>query len=220
MDAFHRSAVLCLVSIVAGDDGTAWQLADVAGADGGQCRFVFRARCERHGYSLFSSYYVSWYLGALVAESEAAGLLAKRLALPRPRAASYGFGSLILCVGCAVFFLSSYIAFQIWAVAFAIFLFDVLSRPTAFRGWLARIFQWLGTFSFSRYIVHLPIIVLIHSIAFNSVHQVSVVPFCATLLVVVGCAYTFSFVFERPALALSQMLKGKPHLATRSGSTE
>jgi peptidoglycan/LPS O-acetylase OafA/YrhL len=52
------------------------------------------------------------------------------------------------------------------------------------------------------------------------VHQVSIAPFCATLLAVVGSAYLFSFVFERPALALSQMLKSEPRLVARAGSAD
>jgi peptidoglycan/LPS O-acetylase OafA/YrhL len=167
---------------------------------------------ERYGYQLFSSYYVSWYLGALVAEGEAMGLLSERLSSSRLRAAFYALGFVFLCAGCALFFLSSYVAFQVWAVAFAIFLFAVLKRPTELSGWAARAFRWLGTFSFSLYIIHLPVVVLIHSVVFNSVHQVSIAPFCATLVAAIGCAYAFSFIFERPALALSQMWKGKRHL--------
>lgn len=167
---------------------------------------------ERYGYQLFSSYYVSWYLGALVAEGEAMGLLSERLSSSRLRAAFYALGFAFLCAGCALFFLSSYVAFQVWAVAFAIFLFAVLKRPTELSGWASKSFSWLGTFSFSLYIIHLPVVVLIHSVFFNSVHQVSIAPFCATLVAAIGCAYAFSFIFERPALALSQMWKGKRHL--------
>ena len=39
---------------------------------------------ERHGYQLFTSYYVSWYLGALVAEAECAALFSNRLQTSRP----------------------------------------------------------------------------------------------------------------------------------------
>jgi peptidoglycan/LPS O-acetylase OafA/YrhL len=173
---------------------------------------------ERHGYQLFSSYYVSWYLGALVVEGEAAGLFYQRLASRRLRAALYGFSFVVLCVGCALSFLSGYVALQVWGVAFAVFLFAVRKRAMALRGWAARFFRWLGTFSFSIYIVHLPIVVLIDSIFFNSVKQVGVAPFCATLFASSVFAYAFSFVFERPALALSQMLKSEPRLVMQDGS--
>jgi len=164
---------------------------------------------QRHGYELFSSYYVSWYLGVLVAESEAAGLLSARLSSPGFRAALYGCSVVLLSVGCATMFVSPYLAFQVWAVAFSVFLFVVLKRSQGWRALPLRVFQWFGTFSFSIYIIHLPVIVLIHSIFFNSVHQSGIAPFFGTLVAVVGCAYVFSLVFERPALALSQKFKGR-----------
>jgi Predicted acyltransferases len=173
---------------------------------------------ERHGYQLFTSYYVSWYLGALVAEAECAALFSNRLKPADLCAALYGFGFVGICGGCALFFMNTFLAFQVWAVAFAIFLFAALNRPAALRGRVAKVFRWLGTFSFSIYIVHVPIVVLIHSVFFNSVNQISIVPFYATLLAAVGGAYAFSFIFERPALALSQMLKGAPRVVMRAES--
>src|SRR5437899_614051 len=101
----------------------------------------------------------------------------------------------VLCAGCAVSFLDNYFVLKVWAIAFAVFLFAVLKRPEALRGWASGFFRWLGTFSYSIYIVHLPIVVLIHSIFFSSAKQVSIMPFYATLVAVVGCAYVFSFVF-------------------------
>jgi hypothetical protein len=74
---------------------------------------------------LFSSYYVSWYLGALIAEGEATGLLSEQLSSLRLRAAFYTVGFAFLCAGCAVFFIFQYIAFQVWAMGFAVYLFSV-----------------------------------------------------------------------------------------------
>jgi peptidoglycan/LPS O-acetylase OafA/YrhL len=162
--------------------------------------FLFQTR----GLLLFSSFYVSWYLGALVAEAEAAQVYADHLRSPGIRAGMYAIGFAGLGLGCLLFFRSNYVAFQIWAFAFAVFLFAVLKRSKSRPGPLSRLFAWLGTFSFSLYIIHLPVIVLIHSIAFRSVHQPGLGPFYATLAAVIGCAYLFSLVFERPALALSQ----------------
>lgn len=162
---------------------------------------------NRHGYELFSSYYVSWYLGAMVAEGEAVGLPSRLLVLARRRAELFGLSLAIMCCGCALFFISHYGAFQIWALAFAVFLFALLGRPAEFNGLAASFFRWTGTFSYSIYVVHLPLVVLVSSVFFNSAKQVNLAPFCATIVAVVGCAYAFSFVFERPALALSQKLK-------------
>jgi len=173
---------------------------------------------EPRGYLLFSSYYVSWYLGALVAEGEAAGLFAERLSSSRTRAAVYGLSLAMLCAGCGLFFFSHYLAFQIWACGFAAFLFAILKRSATTAGWMAASFRWLGGFSFSLYVVHLPVAVLIHSVFYNSVRQVSLLPLLATLLAIVGCAYVFSLAFERPALALSQMMKTRePRLSPHAG---
>jgi peptidoglycan/LPS O-acetylase OafA/YrhL len=165
--------------------------------------FLFQTR----GLLLFSSFYVSWYLGALVAEAEAARVFADRLRSPGIRAGLYAMGLAGLAVGCVLFFRSNFLAFQIWAVAFAVFLFAVLKRPKSRPGAVSRFFGWLGTFSFSLYIIHLPVIVLIHSLAFRSVNQPGLGPFYATLAAVIACAYLFSLVFERPALAMSSRLK-------------
>ncbi len=70
-----------------------------------------------------------------------------------------------------------------------------------------RWFRTMGAFSFSLYIVHFPIVVLISSVLFHSVKQTSLAPFFLVLAVVVGCAYLFSLVCERPALALSHRFK-------------
>jgi len=162
---------------------------------------------QRHGTLLFLSFYVSWYLGALVAEVEASGRFTRQLETRRARAVVFAAGFLGLLAGCGVFFLDNYFGFQVWAVAFAVILFAALRRPVPLQGWLARVFAWLGTFSFSLYIVHLPVVVLIHSMRYSSVNQSSLFPFFTTLVAVVAVAYLFSLVFERPALALSQRWK-------------
>ncbi|HEY1982261.1 MAG TPA: acyltransferase [Xanthobacteraceae bacterium] len=164
---------------------------------------------ERRGYQLFMSYYVSWYLGALVAEMEATKLFSTQLLSRSFRRGLCGCSFAILSFGCLLLFFSPYFAFQVWAVAFSVFLLVMLRHRGDVRRNVTKVFQWLGTFSFSIYIIHLPVVVLVHSIFFNSVHQTSIVPFFATLLTAVGCAYVFSLIFERPALALSKSFKGR-----------
>jgi peptidoglycan/LPS O-acetylase OafA/YrhL len=165
---------------------------------------------QRHGDPLFPSFYVSWYLGVLVAEGEAWGIAPKLIASTERRAILFGLSLVIMCCGCALLFLSAYGAFQVWAVAFAVFLIAQLARPVALHGPVTRLFRWMGTFSYSIYVVHLPLVVLLSALVFHSVRQISLAPFCAALLVAVGCAYGFSFIFERPALVLSQKLKEPP----------
>jgi peptidoglycan/LPS O-acetylase OafA/YrhL len=165
---------------------------------------------EARGYQVFSSFYISWYLGALVAEGEAARLFAEPLTSARIRVAVYFLALAGLGVGCLLFFRNNYVAFQIWAFAFAAFLFAVLRRPPAAPGWIGRFFRWLGTFSFSLYIIHVPVVVLIHSVTFHSARQAGIATFYLTLAAVIGCAYVFSLIVERPALALSQRYRRDP----------
>jgi peptidoglycan/LPS O-acetylase OafA/YrhL len=166
---------------------------------------------QRHGYQLFSSYYLSWYWGVLIAEGEAAGLLSRWVVSAKRRANLYGLSLAIMCCGCALFFLGPYCAFQVWAVAFAVFLFALMGRPEELHGPAARLSRWLGTFSYSIYVIHVPLVVLISCVLFHSTQHVSLAPSCATLLGVVGCAYVFSLAVERPAIALSQKLKQSVH---------
>ena len=160
---------------------------------------------QRSGYTIFSSYYVSWYLGALVAEYEVTGVPTSA----RFHARCYAVAVLLFSAGCALFFSNAYAALQVWAIAFSVFLYSFLRSKILLVGWISRLFAWLGTFSFSLYIIHVPVVALINSILFNSVRQSSLAPFIAILTGVVGCAYAFSLVCERPALALSQAWKGK-----------
>ena len=165
---------------------------------------------EARGYQVFSSFYISWYLGALVAEGESARLFAEPLSSARVRIAVYFLALAGLGLGCLLFFRNNYVAFQVWAFAFAAFLFAVLRRPPAVQGWIGRFFRWLGTFSFSLYIIHFPVAVLIHSVAFHSARQANIAVFYVTLAAVIACAYVFSLLVERPALALSQRYKRDP----------
>lgn len=167
--------------------------------------FVFQLQ----GYMVFPSFYTSWYLGALVAEAESDRTMSERLASPGLRAGMYALALAGMGIGCLVFFRNNFIAFQIWAVAFAVFLFAVITRRRAIRGPLARMFRWMGTFSFSLYIVHMPVAVLIHSMTFHSVRQASIWPFILTLVAVIGTAYVFFWIFERPALAWSRRFKAR-----------
>ena len=162
---------------------------------------------QRYDYQLFSSYYLSWYLGVLVAEGEASGRLGNWLNAPQVRAVLHLSGLGLLGLGCGLFFLSQYLAFQFWAVAAAIALVAVLRRRAELQGRLAKLLRWLGSFSFSLYIIHLPFIVLIQSVLFHSVHQESIAFGCVALGAAIVFAYLFSLVFERPALALSRRLK-------------
>jgi peptidoglycan/LPS O-acetylase OafA/YrhL len=165
---------------------------------------------QRNGYVLFSSYYVSWYLGALVAEADAGGVLKGLFASRILHMCGFGLSFALCCAGFAVFFLgpvSQYAAFHLWAVGFAGFLVIYLTRSAALQGPLARLFRWFGSFSYSIYIVHVPFVILLGSILFHSQKQASPYPFYLITVAAVACAYGFSVVFEKPALALSKAVR-------------
>jgi peptidoglycan/LPS O-acetylase OafA/YrhL len=169
---------------------------------------------QRNGYQVFSNFYISWYLGALVAEGEAAGMAKKVFESTKRRHLMYGLSIVLVCSGCTLFFLGQsryflgqYGAFQLWMASFAVFFFVFLGRPTALPGMAPKLLRRIGIFSYSVYVIHLPFVVLVSSVCFNSVKQASLVPFVVTLAGVLGCAYGFFFVVERPTLALLQKLK-------------
>ena len=140
----------------------------------------------------------------MVAEAEARGVLADKLESPRFRLALYAGSALGVCVGCALFLTQNFLGFQVWALASAVFLFAMLKRSHASRGWLARFLHWLGTFSFSLYIIHVPLVVVGLSVLRHSARHESILFFYGMLSFVVLSAYLFSLAFERPALRLSQ----------------
>lgn len=161
---------------------------------------------ERHGFRWFASYWPSWFLGALIAEADASGAASKLS--PFARRIWLGAGLALLGVGGMLLSRSEHVAFHIWALAFASLLY-ARSRDAAesLGGVAAALLRWLGSFSFSIYIVHLPIVVLIHSICFSGERQAGIAPFAAILLAAIGCAYVFHRLCERPALALSRKIK-------------
>ncbi len=103
---------------------------------------------------------------------------------------------------------AQYAAFQFWAIAFAVYLYQVLDRPM--RNTLAvKTFSRVGEFSFSLYIVHLPIFVLLGSFMFRSALQTSIwASFWFTAVAVVVAA-GFYVLVERPAMLWSARLKGR-----------
>lgn len=153
---------------------------------------------ERHEIVVFTSYWFSWTLGAWIAEH-------KLSAASRGRRASKGsvalfiIALLLAATGCVAFKYSQYVAFQIWALAFAAYLFQVLDKPIR-NSFSVRSFSWLGEFSFSLYVIHLPIFVFLSSMLFHSVLQVSIGPSFGFVAVAVAVAFVFYWLVERPAM--------------------
>jgi peptidoglycan/LPS O-acetylase OafA/YrhL len=157
---------------------------------------------QRHDLVFFTSYWFSWMLGAWIAELRA------RSTPPRLRYGHAAAAALALG-GCAAFHFGQYGAFQLWAAAFACWLVNALARPPSAPGLLQRTFARLGAFSYSLYLIHLPIFVLLSSLLFRSALQTSIWPSLAFTAGVLPVAMLFYWLVERPAQRMSQRL-GRP----------
>jgi peptidoglycan/LPS O-acetylase OafA/YrhL len=168
---------------------------------------------ERHDIQFFTSYWLSWTLGAWIAD-------AKMRAEPQPRSSPvwlYVVAALFTALGCIVFSFGQYGAFQLWAIGFAAWLYKALDRRAVNRQPTGpiRLLSRFGEFSFSLYIIHLPVFVLLSSLLYRSVLQLSIWPSFAFMLVTVPLAYVFYRLIELPAMKWSASLKPKRKGGTR-----
>ncbi|SAK52024.1 lipopolysaccharide biosynthesis-related membrane protein [Caballeronia hypogeia] len=153
---------------------------------------------ERHQIVVFTSYWFAWTIGAWIAEAKAQGIHA------RPRMGLIAAG--IALAGCAAFSAAQFAAFQLWAIAFAVYLFSALDTPLR-DSFAVRGLSWIGEFSFSLYVVHLPIFVLLGSVLFRSALQTQIWASFGFTAVAVAVAFGFYFMVERPAMRWSAALK-------------
>jgi peptidoglycan/LPS O-acetylase OafA/YrhL len=151
---------------------------------------------ERNGIVAFSSYWAAWYLGAWIAERDVRGAM--------PAGHRVGVVALaLLAFGCAV--PVQYFQFQIWALAFAPFL-AIMLHTRASRTLIMRMLEKVGEFSYSLYIVHIPIFVALVSWQFNSVKPTSILWSLGYFFIALALAYVFHLLVERPAMnALRRM---------------
>ncbi|ANB72791.1 acyltransferase [Paraburkholderia phytofirmans OLGA172] len=156
---------------------------------------------ERHDIQFFTSYWFSWTLGAWIAD-------AKTRAAPDARSSIwlYALAAAFIALGCAAFHFGQYGAFQFWAVGFAFYLYKALERRNADTPGV-RLLSRFGDFSFSLYLIHLPIFVLLSSILFRSSLQMSIWPSFGYMLVAVPVAYVFYRLVELPAMKWSASFK-------------
>ncbi|KXU86006.1 acyltransferase [Caballeronia megalochromosomata] len=153
---------------------------------------------EPHRIVVFTSYWFAWTTGAWIAESKTAGVRA----LPRMGL----IAAAIALAGCAAFSIAQYAAFQLWAIAFAVYLFAALGKPMR-ESFAVRGLSWIGEFSFSLYVVHLPVFVLLGSVFFRSALQTHIWASFAFTAVAVAVAFAFYLLVERPAMMWSASLK-------------
>jgi len=166
---------------------------------------------ERHDIQFFTSYWFSWTLGAWIAD-------AKAHQAPQARTSwwLYVLAAAFVVLGCAAFHFGQYGAFQLWALGFAFYLYRALegdkgsdSTRNARASWGMRLLSRCGDFSFSLYLIHLPIFVLLSSLLYRSSLQMSIWPSFGYMLVAVPAAYVFYRLVELPAMKWSASFKPK-----------
>jgi peptidoglycan/LPS O-acetylase OafA/YrhL len=167
---------------------------------------------ERHEIQFFTSYWLSWTIGAWIAE-------ARVRTTPKARAASpwlYLIALVFMALGCVAFHFGQYAAFQLWAAGFACYLYKALDQRGGSKSTPApavRLLSRIGDFSFSLYLIHLPIFVLLSSLLFRSALQSEIWPSFVFLLVAIPVAYVFYRLVELPAMKWSASLKPKAKAA-------
>jgi len=162
---------------------------------------------ERHDIQFFPSYWFSWMLGAWIAEAQAG---ATRVRPPRSARLWYGLAALFTLAGCGAFYVGQYLAFQLWAIGFACYLYKALETRRAAAGSAPmRVLSRLGDFSFSLYLIHLPLFVLLSSVIYRSELQMSIWPSLGYMCIAIPVAYAFYRLVELPAMKWSANLKPK-----------
>jgi peptidoglycan/LPS O-acetylase OafA/YrhL len=159
---------------------------------------------QRHDLTFFTSYWFSWILGAWVAEARVRGSAGFPFA--------YVAAAVLAVAGCVAFHFGQYGAFQLWAGAFACYLVKALSKPFphfAVGGFVKSVFSKIGDFSYSLYLIHLPLFVLLGSLLFRSTLQFSIWPSFGFTLAVLPVAWVFYRLFERPALKAAARLRSR-----------
>ena len=143
---------------------------------------------QRHGIIVFPSYWISWMLGAWIAEARLRG----RTGFPF----AYTTAAVLGAAGCGAYHFGQFGAFQLWSIAFACFFFKALSQPWpkfAIGNLVMEGLTKIGEFSYSLYLIHLPLFVLICSLLFRSVLQFSIWPSFVLTLSMVPIAWVFWF---------------------------
>ncbi|MBN3758621.1 acyltransferase [Paraburkholderia sp. Tr-20389] len=164
--------------------------------------FVF----ERHELQFFTSFWLSWTLGAWIAEAQV-----KRVKHDaRDSRMSWrmvGAAALLTALGCVAFHFGQYYAFQLWALGFACYLNEALKSRRHNDTPTIRLLSRFGDFSFSLYSIHLPIFVLLSTLLYRSALQMSIFPTFGFMLVALAVAWVVYRCVELPAMKWSASLK-------------
>lgn len=168
--------------------------------------FISSILADPQKTSYFAPYLISWCIGAYIAEPRSAIDL-KRYSQRRSILASF----FLIGMGCVIYFKSSHVAFILWSLGFGVILPVLLSKNWEKRI-LARMLAVIGNFSYSLYIIHVPVLVFLSSYFFKGEKPDSILYSFLFLLVTVVAGYLFYLAAERPAIEFLKRLS-KPSRA-------
>jgi len=137
------------------------------------------------GLILFTNYLAVWWAGAAVAEKPE--LMTHKLWMLA--------GLALILAGFAVLQPYRMLAFQLCGLGFA----ALLSGTTRMKS-LVQVFSpvvFLGRFSYSLYLVHIPVLVVIVSAIYGGVHPSLIFPALGGVLAAILTAYVFYLLVER-----------------------
>lgn len=155
--------------------------------------------------TIFTSYYLSWYLGFYIAEIQANNLFSKF-----SKQKSLYISILLICFGCLAFFgHNEKIYFSLWAIGFSFYFWTVLHKEYS-KNRFTELLAFFGKISYSLYAIHLPIFVFLIGWFYKSKQPISIVPSFISLIFIIGVAFVFYTVIERPSIKLLSRLRMTP----------
>jgi peptidoglycan/LPS O-acetylase OafA/YrhL len=144
------------------------------------------------GIKIFPSYILVWVLGALLAEP-----LVIKLFGHKTTRFLIGWGIVVVALGCGVYFADHDAAFHVWGVGYALVLLAQLrQRPTSL---LASAAAFVGNFSYSLYILHVPFFYFVATALGLKSHPNI---FVSLLMLLIGVLFSFVcyWLVERPVV--------------------
>ena len=151
------------------------------------------------GITAFPQFYLAWWLGAYIADREAAGR-------PLPQQWPW-FAAAFITAGCVAYtYDDCSLGIMLWAIGLAPLLAFVIERNFAVLAASAAL-TGLGRFSYTLYAVHFPILVLASAVLFNGVRQTSLVWAMAITAATVVACYGAYLLAERPSIRLLENMR-------------
>jgi peptidoglycan/LPS O-acetylase OafA/YrhL len=152
-----------------------------------------------YGIIVFPQYYLAWWLGAYLADREAAGEALSWAWLVVPIVA--------IPVGCYLQKVAPFWGFMIWAIG----VMPIVGWSTRLRSRGFSFLKWIGGFSYSLYAAHLPVIVLASALILKGRPSSSIIWSFIIAVLVAIVSYIFYLIAERPAIRfLERMSFGRP----------